>query len=177
MLKFFKKIEENKLYKATFGKINGNTEKQLIYEKVKEDIENLRDASEKLKNNKEFILDILKDKKAYLQSGGEESDGEPVDEKHVIVLNKVSDRLKNDKEVIMRVFNNPIDCYYNYEDSNVYNAEKISTQLLGNEIKSEYFKDKGEITRAELIETIEEAIQKENARKEILEKVKKMECN
>ena len=52
-----------------------------------------------------------------------------------------------------------------YDEINLYNSKEIPTQLLGDEIKNEYFKDKGEVTYTDLIKILEKAIQKENETK------------
>ena len=80
MLNFFKKIKENKLYKTVFGKLNENLKKQTVHQKVKNDIVNLPDISEKLKDDKDFAIKLVKE--------------------NPYMLNKFSEKLRNDKEFI-----------------------------------------------------------------------------
>lgn len=83
-------------------------------------------------NDKKFILNMLNNKKAYMVFGGEESDGEPIDEKHVIVLNKVSDRLKNDKEVVFSAMK--ADCgNIEFMSNKLKNDKKFILKLLNSE--------------------------------------------
>ena len=100
---------------------------------IKNDVDKyIQYASPKLRNEKKFVLDMLNNKKAYMVFGGEEFDGEPIDEKHVIVLNKVSDRLKNDKDVVFSAMK--ADCgNIEFISNELKNDKKFILKLLNSE--------------------------------------------
>ena len=77
---------------------------------------------EKFKNDKDFILDVLKDNNTYIEFGGEETDGGPSYIHEVIMLNKVSPELRNDKDVALNAIK--ADCRNIYYISNQLKNDK-----------------------------------------------------
>ena len=111
--------------------IKFKSDKDIFMEAIKYDVDNLKYASDKLKDDKEFILNSLKNNEAFIQSGGEEFDGEPIDYHHVVILNNVSDRLKNDKDVIMEAVKS--DCEnIKFISENLKNDKDFMLEILNN---------------------------------------------
>ena len=103
-LKKWKELDENSKYHSTEFVKNlpekFRDDRDIMLQCVRDNVDNLKYVSSELKDNKEFILNILKNNNVFVISGGEEVDGEPIAFHSVIILNNVSERLRNDKDIV-----------------------------------------------------------------------------
>ena len=153
---FFELTEEQKLDKDLALKVLSTNGYQLKYF-----------TSEKIKSDKDIVLAAIHNYSEALKWASNSIKNDPevvllaVDQ-NITNLKYASNKIKNNKEEMLKIFK-----YSNrfYDEINLYNSKEIPTQLLGDEIKNEYFKDKGEVTYTDLIKILEKAIQKENETK------------